>query len=411
MSTQKLSFKGHNGDMLAAKLTLPETPTRTAAVFAHCFTCSKELLAARRICTELAASGIAVLSFDFTGLGHSKGEFSNTNFSSNVADLVLACEAVKKNQLEVQLLIGHSLGGAAVIKAAGLKQISSLKAVAVIGAPYDPSHVLDNFSSSLNEIKTQGSAAVTLGGRQFEIKQSFVDDIRQAQLEASLASMKQALLVLHAPLDAQVSIDNAANIFQAAKHPKSFVSLDDADHLLTRAVDADYAANVISAWAKRYLDFPVESATTPISEGLVKVIEVDSKGFKQDILADRHHIIADEPLSFGGTNQGLTPYQLLSSGLGACTNMTIRMYARLKKLPLTSVSVVIEHNKIHALDCNSELNKLGKIDQFVRRIELQGELSTQQRQKLLEIADKCPVHKTLEGKIDISTVLDDSQAL
>lgn len=407
MQTQKLTFLGHSGDTLSAKLTLPQEKTKVGAVFAHCFTCSKDILAARRICTRLAAQGIAVLSFDFTGLGHSEGEFANTHFSSNVEDLILACEKMQTMQYPVQLLVGHSLGGAAVISAASSNRLTALKAIATIGAPYNPEHVLDNFSANLEEIKQQGQAQVMLGGRAFTIKQSFIDDVSQQHLEQSLARMKKALLVMHAPLDQQVSIDNAAAIFANAKHPKSFITLDNADHLLTNAQDAEYAASVIVAWGQRYIqEETVESIARPQpAEGVVRVTESDAEGFKQDVSANGHHLLADEPLSMGGTDTGLTPYQLLSAGLGACTSMTIRMYARFKKWPLESVEVDVTHDKVHALDCQSCEDNNDKIDQFKRSITLQGELSATQREKLLLIADKCPVHKTLEGKIQIVTHL------
>ncbi|NQZ29988.1 MAG: alpha/beta fold hydrolase [Oceanospirillaceae bacterium] len=413
MRTEKFTFKGHSGDLLAAKLVLPEQPTEVGAVFAHCFTCSKDILAARRISVKLADAGIAVLSFDFTGLGHSAGEFSNTHFSSNVTDLLLASDALSTRGYSVQLLVGHSLGGAAVISAAGLKKIADLKAVAVIGAPFEPAHVLENFSGSLADIELHGAAKVVLGGRQFEIKQAFVHDISRVKLQQSLKDMRQALMVLHAPLDSQVNIDNAAAIFEHARHPKSFVSLDNADHLLTKARDAEYAATVIAAWSARYVQFPATDSTgQSVEEGVVRVSEVDSGGFKQDINVEKHHILADEPLAFGGSDMGLTPYQLLSSALGACTNMTIRMYARRKKIPLEGVEVNIEHNKVHALDCQDcAVDATHKIDQFVRRIKLTGELTLPQHQQLLAIADKCPVHRTLEGKIEILTQLQDKNSI
>jgi len=414
MTSEKMTFNGHNGDLLAARLlkpapenTLyePDTGYAVSAVFAHCFTCSQDILAARRICEQLAELGITVLSFDFTGLGHSAGEFSNTNFSSNVDDLILACQALADKHYSAQLLVGHSLGGAAVLSAAGSNKIANLKAVAVIGAPYDPAHVLDNFSTSLAAIKTQGQAEVSLGARKFTIKQSFIDDVSRNNLDHTLATMKKALLVMHSPIDSQVGVDNAAAIFQQAKHPKSFVSLDNANHLLTNASDAQYAATVIAAWVQRYLSVAVvDKQVADGVEGAVTVTELDATGFKQSVSSGSHKLIADEPKSFGGTDLGMSPYQLLASGLGACTNMTIRMYARLKKLPLESVSVDISHDKVHAKDCENCDDKQ-RIDQFQRNITLTGNLDAKQRQKLLEIADKCPVHRTLENKVAIITEL------
>ncbi len=402
MPSEKLNFKGHSGDALAARFDTPNGPILATAIFAHCFTCSKDILAAKRISQRLASSGIAVLRFDFTGLGHSGGEFANTHFTSNVADLHFSADHMASIGRPVSLLVGHSLGGAAVLKVAG--EIDSVKAVVTIGAPADASHVADNFSSHLDEIKQNGSAEVSLAGRAFTIKQAFVDDISSVKLLPAVSKMHKALLVLHAPLDETVSIDNAAEIFVAAKHPKSFVTLDSADHLITRAKDAEYAADVIATWAARYLDLQKPAAPIGAPEGIVRVDEVDPDGFRQDIAAGpKNHITADEPIAYGGTDTGLTPYQLVSAGLGACTSMTIRMYARRKKWPLTHVSVDITHDKIHAADCEHCETEVGKIDQFRRVITLEGDLDDDQRSRLMAIADKCPVHRTLESEIEIVT--------
>ncbi|MCF6304805.1 MAG: bifunctional alpha/beta hydrolase/OsmC family protein [Rhodobacteraceae bacterium] len=402
MPSEKITFSGHSGDRLAARFDKPSGPVLATAIFAHCFTCSKDILAARRISQRLASAGIAVLSFDFTGLGQSSGEFADTHFSSNVADIRLAADHMAGLGFPVSLLVGHSLGGAAVLKVAG--QIDSVKAVVTIGAPSDAAHVADNFSDHLDEIKANGSARVSLAGRDFTIKQEFVEDIASVKLLAAVKTMHKALLVLHAPLDQTVSIDNAAEIFMAAKHPKSFVTLDNADHLITRAEDAEYAADVIATWAARYLNLPKPAAPIGAPEGAVRIDEVDPDGFRQDIAAGpKHHIIADEPVAFGGTDAGFTPYQLVSAGLGACTGMTIRMYARRKKWPLEHVSVDVTHDKIHAADCEHCEAEIGKIDRFRRVITLIGDLEDTQRVRLMEIADKCPVHRTLEGEIEIVT--------
>lgn len=402
MPSEKLTFIGHAGHELAARFDTPNGPILATAIFAHCFTCSKDILAAKRISQRLASAGIAVLRFDFTGLGHSGGEFSNTDFSSNVDDLRLAAEHLADMGHPVKLLVGHSLGGAAVLKVAS--EIASVTAVATIGAPSDPAHVAANFREYLEEIKTDGEAKVGLGGRGFIIKQAFVDDISSANLLPAIARMHKALLVLHAPFDATVSIDNASEIFMAAKHPKSFVTLDNADHLLTDAADAEYAASVIATWAARYLDLPKPAAPIGAPEGIVRVNEADPNGFRQDISAGpKNHVTADEPIAFGGTDSGLSPYQLVSAGLGACTSMTIRMYARRKKWPLEHVSVDITHDKIHATDCAHCHTETGKVDQFRRVITLMGDLNEDQLTRLMEIADKCPVHRTLEGEIDIVT--------
>lgn len=401
MPTEKLTFTGHAGDLLAARLDIPDGPHLATALFAHCFTCSKDIPAARRISQRLAAMGIAVLRFDFTGLGHSGGEFKNTTFSSNVDDLKKAADALAAKGMAPSLLIGHSLGGAAVLKATRL--IGGIKAVATLGAPFDPGHVTHNFSDALAEIAETGEAEVQLGGRPFHIRKAFVDDVAAEKLAPEIAALKAALLVLHAPLDSQVGIENATQIFAAAKHPKSFVTLDDADHLITRAEDAEYAASVIAAWVGRYLDLRAPAPPPGAPEGITRVAEADPNGFLQDVNAGpTHHIQADEPLAYGGTNRGMTPYQLVAAGLGACTSMTLRMYARQKGWPLTHVSVDVTHDKVHGQDAKGALDR---IDSFVRRIRLEGDLDDAQRKRLLEIADKCPVHRTLEAGAEIVTEL------
>ena len=322
MPTERITFSGHDGNKLAARLDLPDGPHLATALFAHCFTCSKDIPAARRISSRLASMGIAVLRFDFTGLGHSDGEFGNTTFTSNVADLHAAAAMLEARGMAPDLLIGHSLGGAAVLRAA--EGIPSAKAVATIGAPFSPGHVTHNFGEALEEIADKGKAEVCLGGRPFVIKQDFVNDVSQAKLGEAIAGLKRALLVLHAPTDDVVGIENASDIFLAAKHPKSFVTLDDADHLISRAEDAEYAAEVIATWAQKYLKLspPAPSIGTP--EGIVRVSEADPKGFLQDVQSGPfHHTLADEPLVYGGTNKGMTPYGFLSAGLGACTTHTV----------------------------------------------------------------------------------------
>ncbi len=395
MPTQRLTFPGHAGDTLAARLDMPNGPHRATALFAHCFTCSKDITAARRIAGRLASMGIAVLRFDFTGLGHSEGEFANTSFTSNVQDLHAASQALAEAGMPPSLLIGHSLGGAAVIKAAS--EMSHIKAVATIGAPFDPEHVTHNFADAIPTILELGMAEVTLGGRPFTIGKGFIEDVSKTALKTSLQSLDAALLVLHAPLDQTVGIENAAEIFLTAKHPKSFVTLDKADHLISRAEDAEYAADTIATWAQRYIDLTEPEAPKDVPEGILRVSEADANGFLQDVQSGPHHLLADEPASFGGTNKGLTPYGFLSAGLGACTSMTIRMYARRKNWPLTGISVDISHGKAHV---DGE-----KIDQFTRKITLQGDLDEDQRARLLEIADKCPVHKTLEAGAAVITEL------
>jgi putative redox protein len=402
MPTERFTFPGHNGDALSARLDLPDGPHLATALFAHCFTCGKDIPAARRISARLAQLGIAVLRFDFTGLGHSKGEFSNTNFSSNVSDLNAAANALSERGLPPSLLIGHSLGGAAVLRAA--PEMEGIKAVVTLGAPFDPSHVVHNFEDALPEIEAEGVAEVQLGPQKLKIGKTFLDDIRSEALGPAISHIKAALLVMHAPRDDTVAIDNASRIFIAAKHPKSFVTLDESDHLISRAEDAEYAASVIVTWAQRYLDLPRPAAPDGVPEGVLRVSEADRDGFLQDVSDTAgHHLFADEPISYGGTNKGLSPYGLLSASLGACTSMTIRMYARRKGWPLEHVSVDVTHDKVHAQDAGTEAED--RIDQFERRITLRGSLDEDQRARLLEIAGKCPVHRTLQRGATVVTEL------
>lgn len=404
MSTERITFTGHDGNTLAARLDLPEGTPLGTALFAHCFTCGKDIHAARRIAGRLAATGIAVLRFDFTGLGHSDGEFENTSFTSNVADLTAAAQYLTDRDMAPGLLIGHSLGGAAVLAAA--QTMPSVKAVVTITAPFDPDHVTRNFADALPEIRAKGSAEVSLGGRPFRISREFLADVEAEKLAPAIAGLRRALLVMHAPRDMVVGIENATQIFIAAKHPKSFVTLDDADHLITRPEDAEYAAGVIAAWATRYLDIQEPAPPPGAPEGIIRVTEADPNGFLQDVMhGPSHHMLADEPLAFGGTNQGMSPYGFLAAGLGACTSMTIRMYARRKKWPLEGVSVDISHDKVHAQDADDDGAAPRKIDSFHRKITLQGDLTDEQRQRLLEIADRCPVHRTLESTSQILTDL------
>ena len=402
MPMERITFPGHDGGALAARLDMPEGPHLATALFAHCFTCSKDIAAARRIAGRLATMGIAVMRFDFTGLGHSEGEFANTTFTSNVGDLEAAADYLASQGMAPSLIIGHSLGGAAVLKAAG--GIPSIKAVVTIGAPFDPGHVTHNFADALDTILAEGAAEVDLGGRPFRIGKEFVEDVSVENLAPAIGTLGKALLVMHAPLDSVVGVANATSIFVAAKHPKSFVTLDSADHLISDPADAEYAGEVIAAWAGRYLDLDPPAPPPGAPEGIVRVSEADPNGFLQDVNAGPlHHALADEPPAYGGTNQGMTPYGFLAAGLGACTSMTIRMYARRKNWPLTHVSVDVSHDKVHAQD--AEGTSPNRIDLFRRVIRLEGDLDAEQRARLLEIADKCPVHRTLETGAEVVTEL------
>ena len=407
-NSEKVTFTGAFGDRLAARLDMPDGPVRAYALFAHCFTCSKDIFAAARVSKALADRGFAVLRFDFTGLGASDGEFANTNFSSNVDDLVAAAEWLKENHQAPALLVGHSLGGAAVLAAAA--RLPGVAAVATIGAPGDPEHVVKNFGAKVDEISESGEADVELAGRAFTIRKQFLEDIATAKLTEAVRDMRKALLVFHSPVDQVVGIDNAGLIFQAAKHPKSFVSLDDADHLLSRRADAIYVADVLSAWASRYLaaEETGDAAGHPDLRGHEVVVYENGDGrFGQTVWNGRHESLADEPEKVGGLDRGPDPYGYLSTALGACTSMTLRMYADRKKLPLDQVLVRVKHDKIHAEDCESCETKEGKVDRLQREIEIVGDLDDDVRQRLLEIADMCPVHRTLERSNVIETRLSD----
>lgn len=405
--SEKVEFIGAHGHVLAARLDLPDGEPVAYALFAHCFTCSKDVFAAARISSGLAERGIAVLRFDFTGLGASAGEFANTSFSSNVADLEAAAAWLSDHHGAPALLIGHSLGGAAVLAAA--PRLASVRAVVSINAPAGPEHVVHVFKESLDHIREVGQAEVSIGGRPFTIRREFLDDIEEHRLLDGVAHMRKALLLFHAPHDRQVGIENAQLIYQAAKHPKSFVSLDDADHLLTRREDATYVADVIAAWSRRYLGAGAEPrpalAERPLGEGVVLVAENGLGPYAQSVTVGRHRLRADEPVSVGGNDTGPGPYDLLLAGLGACTAMTIRMYAQRKDLPLDRVAVRLKHRKIHASDCADCETRGGKVDVIEREVELTGDLDPPTRDRLLEIADKCPVHRTLHGEIKVRTVL------
>ena len=401
MPSERFDFSNAAGERLAALLDSPIEPPRAYALFAHCFTCGKDIRAAKRIAEALTALGIAVLRFDFTGLGSSEGEFANTTFSSNVADLIAAADALRRTRRAPAILIGHSLGGAAVLAAAG--DVAEARAVVTIAAPCDPAHVVGLFKDRIGEIDTAGGIDVNLAGRAFRISRTFLDDVNQQRLRDRIGALHKALLVFHSPTDAIVGIENATFIFTAAKHPKSFVSLAGADHLLSRRSDATYVANVIGAWAERYLDV-VDIGPDLSSEAAVTVQETRAGRFQQEIRTGRHQFLADEPVDAGGLDSGPGPYDLVLAGLGACTSMTLRLYAERKAVPLDRVTVRLGHSRIHAVDCESCETKEGMIDRIDRVITLAGDLDEEQRKRLLEIADKCPVHRTLTSEIDIRTV-------
>jgi len=406
LKSTRVNFKGRKGQELAARLDRSMGPVVAYALFAHCFTCSKDVFAASRIAKALAEHGIATLRFDFTGLGHSEGDFANETFSSNVEDLVAGANHMRATLEAPKILIGHSLGGAAVLAAAGM--IDEVKAVATIGAPADPAHVAHLFEEHIDEIEAEGEVAVTLMGRSFTVKKSFIDDIAQQKQRDRIASLKKALLVMHSPIDMVVGIENASAIFTAAKHPKSFISLENADHLITRREDAAYAADVLAAWAGRW----VGRKTTELPDGKLRegtVIVTESPGFKfrQVMAAGPHPMTADEPENVGGDDSGPTPYGFLVAGLGACTSMTIRIYADRKGIPLEGIRIELHHDKIHVADCETCETGTGRIDRITRKVFLTGSLSPEHRNKILEIADKCPVHRTLHSGVLVETALAD----
>lgn len=386
---------------LAGLLELPDSEPNCYALFAHCFTCGKDIAAASRISKALTAQGIAVLRFDFTGLGNSDGDFSNTNFSSNLQDLLAAADFLRDEFHAPQIIIGHSLGGAAVLAMAG--QVPECNAVVTIGAPHMAEHVVHNFEMALDEIQETGEANVKLGVREFTIKKQFLEDLEKFD-DAHIGQLRKALLVMHSPIDATVGIQEAEKIYKAAKHPKSFVSLNQSDHLVSKAKDANYIANTIAAWVSLYVDQP-ELQKPNIDKGHVYVSEVDHK-FKQYVATDDHLWLADEPVAMGGKNSGPDPYEHLLGALGTCTAMTVRMFADRNKFPLSQVDVTLKHSRVHCEDmgdCADDKPK--QIEVIDRVVQLQGDLTEDQKQTLLKIADRCPVHKTLHSELQVQTKL------
>ncbi len=404
-SSERIDFPGAFGATLAARLDRPTGTPVAYALFAHCFTCSKDVFAAARISRALAERGVAVLRFDFTGLGSSEGEFGNAGFSANVQDLLAAADFLRNRHGAPAMLLGHSLGGAAVLAAA--PSIPEARAVVTINAPCDPAHVLGLMKAEARQALRRGRAEVTLGGRLFSITREFVKDTRSQALLEGVKNLRKALLLFHAPRDEVVGVEAAARLFGAAKHPKSFVSLDDADHLLTRRADAVYVADVVAAWASRYLDAASAPTTAAAAAkpGEVLVRETGEGAFAQALSIGRHTLAADEPVEMGGNDSGPTPYDYLLAALGSCTAMTIRMYAQRKRLPLERVAVRLSHRKLHARDCADCETGEGKIDEIVREVDLAGPLDADARARLLEIADKCPVHRTLHGEVKVRTRL------
>lgn len=411
--TEKVTFAGALGDRLVGRLDLPQGEPRAYALFAHCFTCSKDLKAVAWLSRTLVERGLAVLRFDFTGLGESEGDFADSNFSSNLEDLHAAADFLRREHRAPSILIGHSLGGAAVLAMA--EKVPEAVAVATIGAPADTSHLRDGLlAPAVAEVEERGEAEVRLGGRSFRVKRQFLEDIAVSPVRARLARLHKALLILHSPVDEIVDVDHARRIYQTAQHPKSFVSLDDADHLLSRQRDARYAAEVLATWVERYLppaEAEVQAGSAPggerpiLQHGQVRVTG-GASGFTQKIHTENHELLADEPLSVpGALDKGPNPYELLLASLGACTSMTLRMYADRKGLPLEGVSVLMSHSRVHAKDCADCEGKGARVDLIEKEIRLDGPLEEAHRQRMLEIADRCPVHRTLKSDFLIESRL------
>lgn len=407
MNTRRITFPNARGELLAARLELPDDERPLAyALFAHCFTCSKDLTAAVHIARALSSRRIAVLRFDFTGLGESEGEFATTTFSSEVSDLAAAAAFLEQQYQAPRLLIGHSLGGAAVLAATAA--IPSTVAVVTIGAPFAPAQLRNLLGPEVERIEREGEASLLIEGRTFTIRKGLLDDLAAQQPEEAIGRLKAALLVMHSPRDRVVPIDSAARIYRAARHPKSFVSLDPADHLLPDVRDARYAGQVIATWAGRYLGLDEAPAPPTIPPQVIDnrvTARTGIEGFRTDLFANGFPLVADEPLEYGGGNQGPSPYEYLLAALGACTAMTVSMYARSKKWPLEEALVRLSHRKIHAEDCRDCDEKDLRIEHFERELELRGQLDEAQRQRLLEIAERCPVHRTLTGDLRIETTL------
>ncbi len=402
-SRKKVTFKGHSHELVGL-LETPDMRPKAYVLFAHCFTCGKDIPAASRISKALVKLGFAVLRFDFTGLGGSDGDFANSNFSSNVLDLLAAADFLRTTYVAPSIMVGHSLGGAAVIKASA--EVPECKAVVSLAAPANADHLTHLFTCSIDTIEENGEAQVDLAGREFTIQKQFIDDL-SSQNTDHIKNLNKALLVMHSPLDDIVSINEAEKIYTLAKHPKSFVSLDNADHLLSKKADADYAAGIIAAWSDRFIDADGTvnhsvSTRKNVKQGHVHVSEINHK-FACDVQTDSHQWQADEPISVGGDNLGADPYEHLLAALGTCTVMTLRMYANLKKIALKNTIVELNHEREYSKDCEGCDQSKNQIDVIHRNIHFIGDLSVDDVQRLLVIADKCPVHRTLHNHIEVRT--------
>lgn len=399
MKREKVSFESAQGNKLVAHIAFPaDQKPINYVIFAHCFTCTKNLNAVRNISFGLSKHGYAVMSFDFTGLGESEGEFADTNFTSNMDDLVAASNFLKEKYQAPTLLVGHSLGGAAVLMAAA--QIDSVKAIATIGAPAQPEHILHLIKDGVDQIKKNGKAEISIGGRPFTIKEQFLEDLKQRKGLNTLEDLRKAVLIMHSPQDDVVSIENAKEIYENAFHPKSFISLDGADHLLSKKEDSIYTGEMIAMWAGRYVTLSQEAQLSTDAQ-TVALIGPEEDNYTTQIVTEGHHLLADEPEDVGGDNFGPSPYGFLTSALAACTAITLRMYANRKKWAVNEIQVHVNQDHSHEKDSENCESEEGKITYFDRQIEIKGDLTDEQRERLIEIAKKCPVHKTLESKIEV----------
>lgn len=399
MNSEKVKFKNKEGILLSAKLDLPITGKPLHyAIFAHCFTCNKNLNAVRSISSALTKNQIAVLRFDFTGLGDSEGDFSETNFSSNINDIIAASEFLKENYKAPELLVGHSLGGAGVLFSAN--SIKSVKAIATIGAPSNPSHVQNLFTGKIEEIEESGEAEVNIGGRPFNIKKQLLEDIKNTDYSFNDHKDQPSVLIMHSPQDEVVEIKNAKEIYEKLIHPKSFITLDGSDHLMSDKADATYAGELISKWAKRYLS---KGQTESFETHQNVAVRTHADSFTTEIVSGAHTLIADEPKDVGGDDLGPSPYELLLSALGTCTSMTLKMYLERKEWKYKSIEVHLSHKHKHSEDAKNTDNPSGKIDEIVRDVKVEGDFSDEQKKKIIEIADKCPVHRSLHSPTEVNT--------
>lgn len=404
MPSQKVRFKNQLGYHLSAKIDYPLSKgPHPFAIFAHVFTGNKNLSSARHISRALTLHGVAVLRFDFTGLGESEGDFADTNFTSNIEDIIAAADYLAAHHQAPSIIIGHSLGGAAALFAGA--RIQSITAIVTIGAPSYPEHVTHLLQDEIEAIEEQGYAKVIIDRREFTIKKHFLDDLRSQNHVDIIQNLGKALLVMHSPQDRIVEIKNAAHIYKLARHPKSFITLDGANHMLTNKNDAFYAGQVIASWVQRYITIAEKEPLNTDRQVVVKLAKEDV--FTADIQAGRHGFVADEPEEFGGFDFGPDPYELLNSALGACTAMTLQMYAKRKGWDLQDIKIHLSHAKTtHYYDDIQNIDaKTSKIDRFERVIELIGDLSPKQRQILREVASKCPIHRTLASPQIFATKL------